>query len=303
MGAEAMHVIRAKKQEKSTYVQAYGLANCPIRGRCVVAKAGWAAMGWSQALVSGVKVNPIILFTGGPMREGHGMPTVVVIPHSGVICLDETGEDIIINLDRTSPGSGTLFTTALRHLEDGTRESVGKAAHRLVDDKIGYPTRLQNCQSIGSSAGDSALFMEPVDIDSLEPVYVSTVKDSSGNLHTTAWLVGIYGLREGGVGPPINPMQETRPTIMSVRNGIIVLPRREARIVTKLMISFICDRLNSLSAEEETMRARLRANLDWFENRFPVLVKAPPQDAEKPASSTFAQRVKAIIKPRQGKHT
>ncbi|MCJ1385197.1 hypothetical protein MMC17_008318 [Xylographa soralifera] len=69
MTAEATHVIRAEKREKPAYAQAYGLVNCmwaagtlvgPIWGGYVVAEAGWATMGWSLALVSGVSVIPTV---------------------------------------------------------------------------------------------------------------------------------------------------------------------------------------------------------------------------------------------------
>ena len=67
--AEATHVIRAEKRDKPAYAQAYGLVNCmwaagtlvgPIWGGYVIAEAGWATMGWSLALVSGVSVIPIV---------------------------------------------------------------------------------------------------------------------------------------------------------------------------------------------------------------------------------------------------
>ena len=69
MTADTTYVIRVEKREKPAYAQGYGLVNCmwaagtlvgPIWGGYVVAEAGWATMGWSLAIVSGLSVVPTV---------------------------------------------------------------------------------------------------------------------------------------------------------------------------------------------------------------------------------------------------
>ncbi|MCJ1391638.1 hypothetical protein MMC18_004503 [Xylographa bjoerkii] len=195
---------------------------------------------------------------------------------SGVICMDETGDNIIIKLERDSAGSGTLPKTELRFFQNGARESFVQAAdrvadhtaHRFADYTTAYPTRLLNYPSTGNSAGSLGHFTEPVDINDLKPVDISTIDDRNGDKHTTAWFVGIYDPFEGGVGPPIYHRRKSSSIPLSMVNAIIVLPRNEARVLTKFMITFTRNCLDSTAPEDYGWKYwKLQDDLRWLEDR------------------------------------